>query len=118
MTQREGGGGGRGAGGGCTGECVTRDGWEDSEPSQRFSKSAEKAEAARRAGSPRVGTGVDSGKGAGRVGGGWLQTNNRQGLSVPRSPSIHPARTVLPLAKSRLFYRSRSDPPNWLLMTP
>lgn len=60
MTQREGGGGGRGAGGGCTGECVTRDGWEDSEPSQRFSKSAEKAEAARRAGSPRVGTGVGS----------------------------------------------------------
>lgn len=118
VAQHEGGGGGRGAGGGCTGECVGRDGWEDSEPIRRFTKSAEKVEAARRAGSPRVETGVDTRRGAGRVGGGWLQTNNDQGLSVPHSLSIHPAKTVLPLAKSRLFYRSRSDPPNWLLMTP
>lgn len=29
-----------------------------------------------------------------------------------------PARTVFPLAKSQRLYRSRSDPPNWLLMTP
>lgn len=71
MTQHEG-GGGRGAGGGCTGECVARDGWEDREPNRRFTKSAEMAEAARRAGSPRVETRVDTRRGAGRVGGGWL----------------------------------------------
>lgn len=50
--------------------------------------------------------------------GGWLQKNTDQGLSVAHSPPVHPARTVLPLAKSQLLYRSRSDPPNWLLMTP
>lgn len=53
MTKQEG-GGGREGGGGCTGECVARDGWEDSEPNPRFTKSAEKAEAAWRAGSPRA----------------------------------------------------------------
>lgn len=52
------------------------------------------------------------------VGGGWLQRNGNRGLLAASSPLAHPARTVFPLAKSQSLYRSRSDPPNWLLMTP
>lgn len=48
----------------------------------------------------------------------WLQGNGGEGLPDARSPLAHPARTVFPLAKSQRLYSSRSDPPNWLLMTP
>lgn len=94
-------------------------GWEESEPGgRRNTESAEMVEAAQRAGNPRVETGAGTRRGAGEVRGGWLRRNTDQGLSVAHSPPAHPARTVLPLAKSQLLYRSRSDPPNWLLMTP
>ena len=87
---------------------------------REMEKSAEMAEAARRAGEPGVEAeaGAGRGGGAGWVGGGWLQRNGGEGLSAARSPLAHPARTVFPLAKSQRLYRSRSDPPNWLLMTP
>lgn len=80
-------------------------------------KSAEVAEAARRAGDTGVEAEAGAG-GAGRVGGGRLQRNGGEGFWDARSPLAHPARTVFALAKAQRLYRSRSDPPNWLLMTP
>lgn len=80
-------------------------------------KSAEVAEAARRAGDTGVEAEAGAG-GAGRVGGGRLQRSVGEGFWDARSPLAHPARTVFALAKAQRLYRSRSDPPNWLLMTP
>lgn len=79
---------------------------------------AEMAEAARRAAETGRRRGRVRGCGAG--GGGWLRRSGGggEGLSDARSPLAHPARTVFPLAKSQRLYRSLSDPPNWLLMTP
>lgn len=96
-------------------------GREESERSRRHTECVSRRQG--EAGSLRVETG---GRYAewGRVRGGWKAGGCREtrtkGSPVPgpRSPSAHSARTVLPLAKSRLLYRSRSDPPNWLLMTP
>lgn len=81
---------------------------------------AEMAEAARRAAEKGLEVEEEAGAGVrGWVGGGWLQRNcGHKGLSEARLPVAHPARTVFPLAKSQRFYRSLSDPPNWLLMTP
>ena len=57
--------------------------------------------------------------GAGWVGGGWLQRNGRRGALRRALASHTPGPDGLPLGKkSQRLYRSRSDPPNWLLMTP
>lgn len=92
-------------------------GWEDSERGgeaerQRGGESAGDGKAARRA----AGTGLEAT--AGVRAGGCRETAAARGLSDARLPLAHPARTVFPLAKPQRLYRSLSDPPNWLLMTP